>query len=123
MGSLGPGVNLGPITVAGEGAGVIKALRGLSARKTGESGLAGQVSHTMSATKKEASQRQGSGVVFSPPPSPNNHTRFTTGFQAAEESWQLAGKGEMRMDETRMWKYLTFEEHPTESHLPCHYPI
>lgn len=96
MGSLGSGISLGPTSVAGEGAGTIKALGapcdlwGLSAQKMGAFGLAGQVSHTLSATKEEDFQSQGSGAVFT---TPNNHTRLTTGFRAAGESWQLAGKG------------------------------
>lgn len=83
MGSLGSGVNLGPTTVAGVGAGTIKALGaqgyvwGLSTQKMGELGLAGQLPQTMSATKEEDFQRQGSGAVFT---TPNNHTGLTTGF-------------------------------------------
>lgn len=83
MGSLGSGVNLGPTTVAGDGAGTIKALGaqryawGLSAQKMGELGLAGQVPQTVSATKEEDFRRQGSGAVFT---TPNNHTGLTTGF-------------------------------------------
>lgn len=67
MGLLGPGVNLGPTTVAGEGTGAIKALRGLSAQKTEESGLAGQVSHTIFCYKRRRLPKAGEwgGVLSS----------------------------------------------------------
>lgn len=73
IGSLGSGVNLGPITVVGEGAGTIKALGaqrylwGLSTQKMGECGLAGQISQTVSATEEENFPMQGSGAVFTTP--------------------------------------------------------